>query len=253
MRILICIKGVSSRLVNENADEENTYVINPYDLFALNDVLKVRREGADHLTCITMGVPGCENMLLKCLAMGADESILLTDPKFGGADTIATSYTLATAINKLSEADLIICGKKAVDGETGQVAYGLSEWLSIPCIMNVEKIVEIKDDSVSLVFIRKGRQIQAIVRYPVICVFREFSTESPSVSLLKLKKARKQGIATKSLLDIGADPEKCGIRGSRTKVLKAESKMKRDHRHIIVEGTAEEKAGILEHLLQGDT
>jgi electron transfer flavoprotein beta subunit len=116
--------------------------INPFDLYALEAARQIKSRRESIVTAISMGPRKAESALRDALARGADEAILLTDKTFAGADTLATSYTLASAINKLGEFDLIICGEKTVDGDTGQVGPELAEHLNIPHVAYVSSIVE---------------------------------------------------------------------------------------------------------------
>ncbi len=121
-------------------------IINPLDLYALEAALRLRESQGGTVTVITMGPPKAETALRDALAMGCDRAILLSDRKFGGADTWATAYTLSLAIKKLAPVDLVICGERATDGETGQVGPELAAALDIPLVTYVSQIVETGKD-----------------------------------------------------------------------------------------------------------
>ena len=127
MKIIVCIKQVPDTAEIKINPQTNTLmregvqsIINPFDLHALEAGLQIKDKLGAKVTVLTMGPPQAETALREAVSMGADEAVLLTDRAFAGADTWATSYTLAKAIKKLS-ADIVFCGKQAIDGDTAQV------------------------------------------------------------------------------------------------------------------------------------
>jgi electron transfer flavoprotein beta subunit len=116
--------------------------INPFDLHALEAAVRIKEKRGGRLTAISMGPPKAEAALRDALARGADSAILLADEAFAGADTLATSYALARAIKRWGVFDLIICGEKTVDGDTGQVGPELAEHLGIPHIAYVSELAD---------------------------------------------------------------------------------------------------------------
>jgi electron transfer flavoprotein beta subunit len=118
-------------------------IFNPEDLNALEMALDIKERTGGTVTVITMGPPKAANILRDCLFRGADKVILLTDRKFAGADTLATSYVLKCAVEKLGQFDLVLCGRQAIDGDTAQVGPQTAEKLGIPQITYAETIVEI--------------------------------------------------------------------------------------------------------------
>ena len=138
MNIVVCMKQVpestevrvdpeTKALIREGVKG----IINPFDENAVEAALELREAHGGKVTVISMGPPQAEESLRQALAMGADEAILLTDAASRGSDTLATSYTLAQMVRKLGDCDLILCGKQAIDGDTGQVGPGLAERLGI--------------------------------------------------------------------------------------------------------------------------
>src|SRR5690554_3846753 len=154
MKIVSCIKQVpgSSEVEidpvtgNLIRDGKNAKM-NPYDLYAIETALRIKEKVGATIKTISMGPPSALSVLNESLWMGCDEATLLTDRKFGGADVVATSYTLAQGIEKLGDFDLIICGKQTTDGDTAQVGPEIAEHLGIPHISYVDKIIEIKENS----------------------------------------------------------------------------------------------------------
>lgn len=146
MKIVVCIKQVpdtnevridpvTGTLIREGVPS----IINPDDKNALEEALRLKDETGAHVTVLTMGPPQAESALREALAMGADEAVLLTDRAFGGADTWATSLTLAKALEKL-EYDIIFAGRQAIDGDTAQVGPEMAEHLNIPQVTYVERV-----------------------------------------------------------------------------------------------------------------
>src|SRR4030042_2103563 len=115
-------------------------VINPFDVNAIEEAVRIKEKRGGKVTVMTMGPPQAEEALRTALAMGADESILLTDMAFAGSDTWATAKTLAKAIKKIGEYDLILFGKQAIDGDTAQVGPEVAEALCLPQITYVNKL-----------------------------------------------------------------------------------------------------------------
>ena len=124
-------------------------IFNPEDLNALEMALEIKERTGGTVTVITMGPPKAANILRDCLFRGADRVILLTDRKFAGADTLATSYVLQCAVQKAGPFDLILCGRQAIDGDTAQVGPQTAEKLGIPQITYAESIIEITSTHVT--------------------------------------------------------------------------------------------------------
>ena len=157
MKIIVCIKQVpgSSQVEIDPVtgvlirDARNTKM-NPYDLYAIETALRFKENKNATITAISMGPPQATQVLQEALWMGCDEAVLLSDRKFAGADVVATSYTLSSGIKKQGEFDLIICGKQTTDGDTAQVGPEIAEHLKIPHISYVDKIIEMKEKSVTV-------------------------------------------------------------------------------------------------------
>lgn len=229
MKIVVCIKQVPDT-TEIKWTENNTIqregvesIMNPYDVWALEAALEIKRQNSDtFITVITMGPNQAESMLKKAIALGADEGILLSDKKFAGADTYATSKTLAQAIKeKCPDFDLIICGQFAIDGDTAQTGPSIASKLEIPQVTFVDEIKEIYN--LKLVVSRKiecGKEIVK-VRFPaLICVLQQ--TGEPSRALAAgVIKAANTPIKIFSADDIGLNAEDVGLKGSPTYVSKA--------------------------------
>jgi len=194
-------------------------ILNPFDEFAVEEALRIREKSGGDVTVISMGPLQAKETLTKCLAMGADRAVLLSDPKFAGADTWATSKTLAMTIQKLGF-DLVLCGMKAVDGETSQVGPEIAELLGIPHISYVKR-VEINNDK-SLVAERMTEQGHQLVSSSIPCLLT--ATKALNVpripTLLSQMAAKKKPIEIFTAESIGAQKDQVGLPGSRTHVLK---------------------------------
>lgn len=240
MKIVVCIKPIKTELVCPNENRAEKFLINPYDLKAFLDCVAVKKKQNAELVCLCMGPMDSEPMLVKALAMGADQAILLNDSAFAGSDTVATSYILAKAIEKIGDVTVVACGEKSVDGETGQVVYGIAERLNYTCISGVQKIEEL-DETGILVESKKDDELKEIrTSCPVVAVYQELQVKQPIVNLLALKKAKRIGITIWKADDIQADASKIGLSGSRTKVLNVKQDIIKKEQNIL-EGSIEEK------------
>ena len=146
MNIVVCIKQVPNTTDVKIDPVTNTLirdgvesVINPFDAYAIEEGVRLKERFGGKVTVITMGPPQAEYALKEAISLGCDEAILVSDRKFAGSDTWATSYTLSSAIRKIGLFDVIICGKQASDGDTAQVGPGISTHLDIPQVTYVKK------------------------------------------------------------------------------------------------------------------
>lgn len=154
MKIVVCAKQVPNTTQVKLDPVKNTLIrdgvpsiINHEDKHAIEQALRLREEIGGTVTVISMGPPQADVALREALAMGCDEAILVTSRAFAGADTLATSYTLSNAIKKVGDADVIFCGRQAIDGDTAQVGSQIAEWLGMPQVSYVQG-VEFKGDKV---------------------------------------------------------------------------------------------------------
>ncbi len=157
MNILVCIKQVPG--TSEVEVDEKTGVLkrdgidakmNPYDLYAIETALKIREEKGGTIKVLSMGPPQAARVIREAYMMGVDEGALLTDRKFAGADVLATAYTLSQGIRKMGDFDLLLCGKMTTDGDTAQVGPEIAEFLNIPHVSNVRKILSLDKKAITL-------------------------------------------------------------------------------------------------------
>jgi len=255
LKIFVCIKqvpGVSEVKIDPKTNtlvrEGILSVVNPNDCNAIELALTLKEKHGAEVIVLSMGPPQAEEILREAIAMGADRGYLLTDRAFAGADTLATSYTLALAIKKiLSESDseqkyLVICGAQAIDGDTGQVPPELAEELGIPQVAYVLN-VELNEDKI--VAERKFRAIEIVVietKLPaLISVLNDINKPRyPSMAGI-LKAHDKSKILHFDADALNADKSKIGLNGSNTEVWKIFSPERKGDR-IILKGTLEEIA-----------
>jgi electron transfer flavoprotein beta subunit len=195
-------------------------IINPFDMYAIEEALRLKTKLGGKVTAICMGPPQADSALREAIAMGVDEGVLLSDRAFAGSDTWATSYAMARGLLKIGDFDLILCGKQASDGDTAQVGPGLATHLNLPQITYVRKIEQI--DEKQIVAERLLESGYEVVQSPLPClltVVKELN--EPRLPSLKGKMAAKKATIIKwTAADIGAEPSKLGLEGSPTKVVR---------------------------------
>ncbi len=227
MHFVVCIKQVPETTDVKINPETNTLIregvdsiINPFDMYAIEEALRLRDKLGGTVTAISMGPPQAEAALREAISMGVNEGILVSDRAFAGSDTWATSYTLAMAIRKIGDFDVVLFGKQASDGDTAQVGPGVATHLDLPQITYVRKIEEVDETHIVAERLLENGYESVESPLPVaLTVVKEIN--DPRLPSLKGKMAaRKAEIPTWSAEDIGADPACLGLDGSPTKVLK---------------------------------
>jgi len=227
MNIVVCVKQVPATTEVRINPETNTLVrdglesiINPYDTHAVEEALRIREKLGGKITAISMGIPAVQKMLKDILALGVDKAILLTDRRFAGADTLATSYALAAGIKTVGNVDLIICGKQATDGDTAQVGPSLAEKLNLPHITYVQQIEEINQSYIRCNrAIDDGYEIVEATLPAVITVVKNIN--SPRLPSIKgIREALRAEVTIWTADDVQVDENLVGIKGSATWVTK---------------------------------
>ncbi|MCM8761393.1 MAG: electron transfer flavoprotein subunit beta/FixA family protein [Candidatus Omnitrophica bacterium] len=227
MNIIVCIKQVPNTTDVKIDPVTNTLirdgvesVINPFDVYAIEEGVRLKERFGGKVTVITMGPPQAESALREAISVGCDEAVLVSDRKFAGSDTWATSYTLSCAIKKLGEFDIILCGKQASDGDTAQVGPGISTHLDIPQVTYVKKIEKIENGKA--VVERMTEEGYDILETPMPCLFtvvKEINT--PRMPSLKgMMRAKSAQIVKWTAADIDCDPQSIGLDGSPTRVVR---------------------------------
>lgn len=184
MNILVCIKQVPGTS-NVEVDPVTGVLkrdgvaskMNPYDLYSLELAMCLRQQHGGFVDVITMGPPQAKSSLLEAVCMGADKGCLISDRRFGGADVVATSYTLSQGIRKMGQYDLILCGKQTTDGDTAQVGPETAEFLNIPHATNVQEVTEVKDGFLTVRITMDGfAQIQKMPMPCLLTVEKDINT-----------------------------------------------------------------------------
>jgi len=195
-------------------------IINPLDLYGIELAIRLREQFGGEVVTISMGPPKAEKALREAIAMGCDRGILLSDRAFAGADTWATAYALSQAMRKEGPFDLIICGERATDGDTGQVGPAIASFLDLPVASYVSKFDGCDGKAVRVHrLVEDGYEVLEVALPAVLTVVKEVS--DPRLPTLRGKqKARKAEIPVMTHETIGADPEKVGLKGSPTRVVR---------------------------------
>lgn len=229
MKIVVCIKQVpdtsdikwteNNTIVREGVES----VINPFDEYALETALRIKDKLPNTtITAITMGPPQAKDVLKRAVAMGVDNGILITDRKFAGADTIATSRTLAAAIKQIiKDFDLIICGQLAVDGDTAQTGPSIAQHLDLAQLTYVKEVLECNESVLKAKRETEyGAEILEMQLPGVICTIKcDFNPRKPLIR--GFMKASRADYLSYSMEDIGLQPEQVGMKGSPTYVSRA--------------------------------
>jgi len=228
LKIIVCIKQVPDTTNIRIHPETNTLmregvesIINPFDMYALEEALRLRERYGGTVTVLSMGPPQAEQALREALSFGPDRAILLSDRAFAGSDTLATSLTLSAAIRKLGDMDIILAGKQAMDGDTGQVGPGVAENLGIPHVTEIRKIEDIAADR-RITFQRLMEEGFVRMRTPLpllLTVVKEIN-EPRLPSLRGKMNAKKAEIPIWTAPDIGLESDMTGLNGSPTQVMK---------------------------------
>jgi electron transfer flavoprotein alpha/beta subunit len=247
MNIIVCVKQVPDakdvRLdpkTNTLAREGVNSIMNPYDQHAVEEAIRIKESLGGAVTVMTMGPPQAEAVLRQAISCGADHGVLVSDRAFAGADTWATSYTLAKAITTLGAFDLVLCGKQAIDGDTAQVGPGLGMRLGIPFVTCVQKVR--CADTTGLVVERMMDDGYDVIKieYPALLTVVKDVNEPRVPSLKGTMKAKKAVIRTMNAADINADLALIGLPGSPTQVVKVFPPEPRGERCLLT-GTIDEQ------------
>lgn len=254
LQIVVCAKVVpkpeevrvdeeTHNLVRANVRSE----VNPGDLYAVEAALALRDRHGGSVSLVSMGPPFAEPYLQVLLGMGADSAYLLSDRAFGGADTLATSYTLAAGIRKMGRFDLVLCGEESSDGATGQVPAGLAEWLDVT-LATYATDLQLEPDARCLEIRRElpGGFERLRVPFPAVVSLKAGANEPRFLDVPRWRELRAQSSVTIwGAGDLDVDPEYLGLPGSATVVAgvgKAEGAERRRER---ISGTPEEEAAAL--------
>ena len=250
INIMVCIKQVPG--TSDVEVDEKTGVLkrdgvdskmNPFDLYALESALRLRKQlGNGSVSVITMGPPQAVAVIKEAYMMGADEGAILSDRRFAGSDVLATSYTLSQGILKQGLPDLIICGKQTTDGDTAQVGPEIAEFLNIPHVTDIRRIIELTDSSITVEMDMSDTVEIAEINFPaLISVSKDiYQPRLPSFRLKLESKDRDVAVLT---LDDFEDRDEMhyGLNGSPTQVKRIFPPPSNDS-HVLWDGTGDELA-----------
>lgn len=227
-------------------------IVNPYDLYAIEEALRLKEQYGAKVTALSMGPGMAADVLKEAIAMGADKGVLLSDYAFRGADTLATAYTLAAGVKEIGIPDLILCGKQAADGDTAQVPPELAEQLGMACITYVSKIYEINDEKIVVRRNLDYGDMEAEADLPAVITVQKGINDVRLPTLESMVVAAVQQIKTLTVKDVDVDENKISIAGSPTKVVKIFSP-KTERRGRVLEGSLEEQLSVvMEQLQEGE-
>ncbi|WP_416243599.1 electron transfer flavoprotein subunit beta/FixA family protein [Azospira sp. APE16] len=248
MHSVVCIKQVPDSAQIRVHPVTNTImrqgvpaIINPYDLFALEEALRLKDRFGGTVTVVTMGPPMAEAALRKCLSYGADDAILVSDRAFAGSDTLATSYALATTIKKIMgnmPVDLIFTGKQTIDGDTAQVGPGIAKRLDYQLLTYVSKIVDLDLEKKEITVERRAEGGVQLLKTATPCLITmlEGTNEMRFGDLDDLFRAARYDLKVWNRETAGIDDaEMIGLKGSPTVVSKVFAPRPRSQRAEMVE------------------
>jgi len=221
-------------------------VINDCDKNALEAALQLKEKFGSKITVVSMGPLKAEDALKEALAMGADEAILISDRRLRGSDTLATSYILYKAIERLGRYDLIICGMETSDGGTAQVGPELAEFLGIPQATFVDEF-KVDGGYVEARRLVEGGYEKLRIKMPVLLTIMKNANNPRATTFSGILKAVKKQVVTWTVDDVGAEEKRVGLAGSPTKIMKVE-KLSFQRKRLVVAGeTADE---VVDNLLK---
>lgn len=236
MKIIVPIKQVPETSNVKMDPETGTMIrtgvepiVNPLDLYAVEEAVRLKSEYGGTIIAITMGPPSATKALREVISMGCDDGILLSNRKFAGADTWSTSYVLAEAIKKIGDYDIILAGERATDGDTGQVGPGIAAWLDIPFSTYVTQISEVNENKLTVKrIVEDGYQLIEVEKPTLLTVVKEINF--PRLPTLNGKiRSKNVEIPVWGPEEIDAEMENLGLKGSPTRVVKiSKPKVSRD-------------------------
>lgn len=253
-------------------------IFNPEDLNALEQALRLKDANpGSTITMLTMGLPRAAEVVREGIFRGADNGIVLTDRLLGGADTLATSYSLAQAVKKIGNYDIVLCGRQAIDGDTAQVGPQIAEKLGIPQVTYAEEILDIKDGKVTVK--RRLESGVETVKAPLPCVVTvngsaaecrprnakrvmQFKYAASPSEKAKLDDKHNAVLSKRPSLDViqewgaafvEADPEQIGMAGSPTKVKAIENVVFTAKQSLSLENNDEQIEQLVKELIANHT
>ncbi|MGN0301644.1 MAG: electron transfer flavoprotein subunit beta/FixA family protein [Anaerotardibacter sp.] len=259
MNIAVCIKQVPDTTEIKIDPVKNTLIrkgvpsiMNPFDKHALELALHLKDIYGAKVTALSMGPQQAKAVIREALSMGADEGYLITDRKFGGSDTYATSHILSAAIKHLGGFDIILGGKQAIDGDTGQTASSIAEHLSYPRVSQIASLTLLDDEESVEIKRLSDDGIEILVSsLPLVCTVVKEANKPRYPSIQSTLDSLEADIPelTLEVLEAEIDPAKIGLKGSPTRV-KASFVPERTAEGVHIEGSPKQQAQELHTLLK---
>ena len=248
MKIIVCIKQVPS--TQKVAVDPTTGVLirsgidtkmNPYDLYAIDLALQIKKSTKAQLTAITMGPDSAKAVLKEAMALGCDDGVLISDRAFAGADVLATSYTLASVVSSIApDVALVVCGKQTTDGDTAQVGAEMAAHLKMPFVGLVMGIHDVTTTSIGLTSDQGNQLVDLNVTYPAVISVSEKVGQPDLPSYFRLSQMDETKIKVVTLQDLDDhDPNHYGLSGSPTQVEKI-FEPTHDNDHVLIHGSTKE-------------
>ncbi len=254
LKIVVCVKAVpdpkeadkiridpvSKTLVRHDIP----LVLNPLDRHALEAALQLKGQYEAHVTVLSMGPPPAAKIVKECLALGADQGVLLADRAFAGADAYATAFTLAKAIEKLGPCDLVLCGRASSDGSTEWVGPEMAVFLGLPVVTMVREIVEFDGESLTLKADLENGYRLLRARLPAVLTCTMNLNTPRILSFSGIIKARKKEIGEWGIGELGVLEACVGLKGSPT-IVTSMTTVESRRQVEMIEGAREDKARLL--------
>jgi electron transfer flavoprotein beta subunit len=227
MRIVVLIKQVPETKSVKMDEETGTVIregvesiVNPLDLYAIEVAISLKNQYGGKTVAVSMGPPKADICIKEALSMGIDKGVLISDRAFAGSDTWATAYILGEAVKFLGDVDMIICGERATDGDTGQVGPEVAAHLKIPVASYVNKIYSVSDGRISLSRqVEQGDELLDVKLPCLLTVVKEIATPRlPTLDGKIRAKATQLDVITADMLQL--NPDYIGLNGSPTRVAK---------------------------------
>jgi len=249
LQVVVCMKVVPDTTQVRIDPETNTLIregvpsiINPFDVHAIEEGVRLKERYGGRVTLVSMGPPNYLQQVRKGLSFGADHAVFLSDRALGGADTLATSYTLSRAIQCIcgqdGGPDVVLCGKQTIDGDTAQVGPGIATRLGLTQFSYVEEVVSVEEEARRIRVRRHLEGATEVVEGPLpalLTILREANTPRYA-SLPALMRALRYDIPIWRAAEIGADPDQIGMKGSPTSVRRIFAPAERAGGEIIAGG-----------------
>ena len=264
MNILVCVKQVLDTtqvkidpVTNTLIREGVPAIVNTCDVFALEAAARIKDKNPDtKIVAMSMGPENAKNALKECLAIAANKAYLVSGRKFGGSDTLATSYIISKAVEKIETIeghfDAIFCGKQAIDGDTAQAGPELAEHLDYPQITCGLEVLEADDTHLEILKEDQDANMVLSINLPCVCTFTKLSFD-PRYPTIKRKIAANRAqiptISDEDFSDEEMDKTRIGLKGSPTHVKKSFVPVRQKNGMIIQEETVEESAAKLISIL----